>query len=83
MKMMTGIGMGLGGIGLLIMLLFWVGLIIGGVWLVKTLFASNQPHQPAAPSGKQPSPRNILDQRYARGELTREQYEIMKEDLSE
>ncbi len=50
---MMGIGMGLGGIGLLVMLLFWGGLIFGGVWLVRTLFNGGQnPGQsgPAAPA---------------------------------
>ncbi len=72
--------MGFGGIGLILMLLFWGGLIFGGVWLVKTLFNNGQ-NSPAAP--RQPSAREILDQRYARGEITREQYEIMKKDVTE
>jgi hypothetical protein len=50
--MMTGFGiMGLGGIGIVIMLLFWGGLIFGGAWLVKSLFNAGQGNQngPAAP----------------------------------
>lgn len=79
--MMTGIGMGLGGIGLLFMLLFWGGLIFGGVWLVKAIFTGGQqiPRGPEAPRGQ--SAREILNQRYARGEITREQFETMKQDL--
>ena len=80
--MMTGLGiMGLGGIGIIFMVLFWGGLIFGGVWLVKSLFAPGQNNQrgPAAP--RQPSARELLDQRYARGEITRDQYETMKQDL--
>ena len=78
---MMGLGLGLGGIGIIIMILFWGGLIFGGVWLVKSLFASGQNNQsgPAAP--RQSSARELLDQRYARGEITRDQYEIMKHDL--
>ena len=79
--MMTGIGMGFGGIGLILMFLFWGGLIFGGVWLVKTLFASNQQNQSGNSASTQSSPHEILDQRYARGEIDRDQYEIMKQDL--
>ena len=71
--------MGFGGIGLILMLLFWGGLIFGGVWLVKTLFNNGQ-NGPAAP--RQPSAQEILDQRYARGEISREEYEIIKKDLA-
>jgi putative membrane protein len=80
--MMTGLGiMGLGGIGIVFMALFWGGLIFGGIWLVKSLFNTGQGNQngPAVP--RQPSARELLDQRYARGEITRDQYEIMKQDL--
>ena len=81
--MMTGIGMGLGGIGLLFMLLFWGGLIFGGVWLVKTIFASSQQNPSGIEAQQHPTALDILDQRYARGEITREQYEIMKKDVTE
>ncbi|MCJ7624713.1 MAG: SHOCT domain-containing protein [Anaerolineaceae bacterium] len=79
--MMTGIGMGIGGIGLLVMVLFWGGLIFGGVWLVKMIFSPGQQNQRGLEILRQLSTREILDQRYARGEITREQYEIMKQDL--
>lgn len=76
--MMTGIG--IGGIGLLVMLLFLVGLIFGGIWLVKAISTSSQQNQDR-PDYHQPSARELLDKRYARGEIDREQYEIMKKDL--
>ena len=80
--MMTGLGiMGFGGLGIIFMVLFWGGLILGGVWLVKSLFNAGQNNQngPAAP--RQPSARELLDKRYARGEINRDQYETMKQDL--
>ena len=52
---------------LLWMALFWVGVIVLAIWVAGLLF----PRVPAA----QPSPRAILQARYARGELTRMQYE--------
>ena len=75
--MMFGFGL----TGLLFMLILWGGLIFGAHWLIKTLFQGSQ--QPPTHSSKSdPDPHKILEQRYARGEITREQYEVMKEDLS-
>ena len=79
--MMTGIGMGLGGIGIVFMILFWGGLIFGGVWLVKSLFNNGQGNQNGPVAPRQSSARELLDLRYARGEINREQYETMKQDL--
>ncbi|MCF6278072.1 MAG: SHOCT domain-containing protein [Anaerolineales bacterium] len=77
--MMTGFGLGLGGFGLIGMLLFWVAVIAGIVWLVKTVSGSNAQSPTQMQGGA--SARDILDQRYARGEITRDQYEAMKQDL--
>ncbi|CAG0989550.1 hypothetical protein ANRL4_02383 [Anaerolineae bacterium] len=76
---MWGIGMGLG--GGLVMVLFWGALILGAVWLVRTLFPSNQ-QLSASSSRPEASADDILKQRYARGEITKEQFEQMRRDLS-
>lgn len=76
----TGFGMGFGLLGLLFMLVFWGGLILLAVWLVRALFSSNRGRDLNA-NDKNQSARQILDQRYARGEISREQYEIMKQDI--
>jgi len=78
--MMTGFGMGFGILGFVIMLVFWGGLIALAIWLVKTLFAGSQRSTSTARE-VEPSASRILDQRYARGEITREQYELMKQDI--
>ena len=76
--MMGGLGMG---VGLLFMLLFWGALIGLGVWLVRALFPSAaQP--PAPPTGRDLSAREILDRRFARGEIGREEYDLMRETIS-
>ena len=75
-----GFGMGFGILGLLFMLVFWGGLILLAVWLVRALFSSNSGRDLNA-GGKDQNARQILDQRYARGEISREQYEIMKQDI--
>ena len=76
---MWGIGMGLG--GGLVMVLFWVVLIVGAVWLARGLFPNGQ--QPPAPSSRsEASADEIMKQRYARGEISKEQYDQMRRDLS-
>ena len=71
-----------GGLGFILMLLFWVGLILGGVWLVKTVFTGSPQNQSGNVSTKPSSARDILDQRYARGEISQEVYEQIKADLT-
>ena len=64
------------GIGMMLMMLvFWgliiVALVLGIRWLVT--------------QGREPRPDSALDtlrQRYARGEITKEQFEAMKQDLT-
>jgi|SaaInl4_150m_RNA_FD_contig_31_1911786_length_674_multi_4_in_0_out_0_1 putative membrane protein len=72
---------GLGGIGIIFMILFWGGLIFGGVWLAKTIFSSGQQTQSRRVAPQRSNALDILNQRYARGELTREEYDLMKQDL--
>ncbi len=76
--MMTGFGMGFG--GGLVMVLFWVVLIVGAVWLVRNAFSTGQP-SPVSSARSEPSADEILKQRYARGEITKEQFEQIRRDL--
>ncbi len=77
---MMGFGMGFGLVGILVMVLFWGLLIFGAVWLVRSLFPSGG-GSVSLSRGDRASAREILDLRYARGEIDREQYEAMKKDL--
>ena len=74
---MMGFGMGF---GILFLLLFWGLLIVGAVWLVKAAFGGDKRTTRAA-GGSVPSPREIVDQRYARGEIAREEYDRIRKDL--
>ncbi len=60
--------------GMLVMLLFWVALILVIVWVVRAIIG-------ASPGGASSNARSILDARYARGEITRKEYEQMKKDI--
>ena len=87
--MMGGMG-GFGGFGIagaLLNLVITVGLIVGLVLLVvwaMRRFAPNGNVDQFISSPAQPdqSPREILKQRYARGEIDREQYQQILADLS-
>jgi putative membrane protein len=70
----AGWGWGLG-FGWIFMILFWGLIILGIVALAKWLFSSAG----SGASGK--GTLEILKERYARGEITREQYEQMRKDL--
>ena len=63
--------MGLGG-GF--MWVIWILLIAAIVWLVIAVSRQDR-------SSREPSPREILDRRYARGEIDKETYERMKKEL--
>lgn len=65
------------GFGLVWMLFFWGLLVLMGVLLVRWLFPGWEGRRPADPT----DPLHILQMRYARGEITREQYEQMRRDL--
>ncbi|HYL88841.1 MAG TPA: SHOCT domain-containing protein [Burkholderiales bacterium] len=70
-----GWGWGMG-FGWIFMILFWALVILGIVALAKWLFSVGGG---AGSSGK--SALDLLKERYARGEVSREQYEQMRRDL--
>lgn len=70
--------MGFGVFGLIFMILAWGMLIALVLWVVGSLFLVGR--CPASTSDH-PTARQIVERRYARGEITREQYELMKQDL--
>ena len=80
--MMNGFG-GMGLFGGLIGLIFNVAIIIGivilVVWAVRR-FTSGTANWNQTPGGQ--TPREILQARYARGEITRDQYQQILQDLN-
>lgn len=69
------IGAVMGGI---FMLLFWAALIFFIIWLIRSL---TQPSR-SSTTPPTPSPLDIAKARYARGDITKEQFEQLKKDLS-
>ncbi len=78
--MMTGFGMGFS--GYFWMILFWIAVIGGGIWLLATIFPRNSTtsHSDVSPNG---DPLSILKHRYARGELSKEEFETIRHDLEQ
>jgi uncharacterized membrane protein len=91
--MMGGFGSGISGLGLfsgLFSLVFSIGLLVAlvllGIWLWQKGSPALSPETIAQPltgmrSVSSQSAREILQIRYARGELTREEYLAMLQDL--
>ena len=71
---------GMGPFGMIVMLLFWVLIIVGIIFLVRWLVknAGSRSHSGAS-TGSQAM--NILKERYARGEITRDEFESMKKEI--
>ena len=67
-----------GGFGIVFMWLFWIGVIALSIWLIASLFP--KPKQVNNAAGK-PTALEILQRRYARGEVTPEEYAEMRRDL--
>ncbi len=77
-------GWGMGWIGMLLMIVFWVFIVAGAVWLLSRLFPRGHAYSgpahwssPATPE----TPLDILKRRYANGEITKAEYDQMRQDI--
>lgn len=76
----TSMMWGGGWFGGIFMILFWILLIVGIIALVRWIIASNRTSGTGVPSTAV-SALEILKQRYAKGEIDRDQFIAMKRDL--
>ena len=75
-RMMGGYGYGFDPFRMVLGLAFWA-LIMGGITLLVVYFVRNA--KSLSPSSE--SPIDILKARYARGEITKEEFDTIKRDL--
>lgn len=68
-------GYGGGGFGMIFMLLFWIVIIGLLVWLFRQFFGK-------ASSAPQDSALEIARKRYAQGEIDKEEFDVLKHELS-
>ncbi len=72
-----GWGMGWGmGLGWLFFILFWVLIILGVLYLIKLIAGGGRSKKTT-----EETPLDILKRRYAKGEISKEDFDKMKEDL--
>jgi len=76
---MMGWGMGL---GLLFTVLVSGALIALAAWLIRMLFPSASQPRPS-PAGRDLHADDILHRRLVRGEISQEEYDLMRETLSQ
>ena len=81
-------GSGMMGLSLVWVLVLLVGLIALVIWIVKVMFPQNG-HERTVPEResdrdfqREESALEIARQRYARGEISREEFSRLKEDLT-
>jgi putative membrane protein len=78
--MMGGYGYGIGPIGMIIWVLILVAVVAAIVWLVRSLGTAGH-HLPPPPGPRRSSGLDILEERYAKGEINREEYLEKKKDI--
>ncbi len=84
-----GYNFGFGGFfGMILMVLFWVGIIVLAIWLVSKLTSGSASRntnvsEPTTSLSQPPlvSASELLKQRYVRGEITKEQFEDMRRSI--
>lgn len=78
---MMSLGPGMGVVSLITMILFWGGLVALAIWLVGLLFPTAKKQINDGDASL--SAPEILKARYARGELTTQQYQEMWQTLQQ
>jgi len=70
--------------GMIMMVIFWIVVVVGILALIRWLSGQSQPRRISRPQAKESfeSALEILRKRYARGEITKEEFENMKKDIN-
>ncbi len=71
-----GMGYGMGGFGFIMMIAFWILIVVGIVYAIRWLAVSTNAAKRTPESGE--TSVNILEKRYARGEIDKAEFEEKK-----
>lgn len=74
-------GWGMGWFGGIFMIVFWILILVGLVFVIKWLIQSTSKGRGDGQGGSRAI--DILKERYARGEIDKSQFESMKHDLAD
>lgn len=74
-------GWGMGWFGMIFNLVFWILILVGLVFLIRWLIQSSRDRSGGSYGGGGSRALEILKERYARGEIDKQQYDSMKKDL--
>ena len=78
-----GFGYGPGPIGMIIWVVILIAVVVGVIWLVRSLTGTGHHHMMMGPPGPRRSPGlDVLEERYAKGEIPREEYLEKKKDIT-
>jgi putative membrane protein len=72
-------GWGMGWFGGVFMIVFWIFIIVGLIFMVKWLMKTKENGREDGETGSRAI--EILKERYARGEIDKSEFETMKQDL--
>ena len=79
-----GSGYGMGPFGIIIGVLIMIAVVVVVIWLVRSLVMGGHHHMmpPMGPMGmRRSSALDLLEERYAKGEIQREEYLEKKKDM--
>jgi putative membrane protein len=74
-------GWGMGWFGGIFMIVFWILILVGLVFVIRWLIQTTGKKAGSGPRGSRAM--EILKERYARGEIDKTQFEAMKRDLAD
>ncbi len=70
------------GFGFILMILIWGIIIVCAIWVGKNVLDQNGLFNNPKPTGHRKSALEILKNRYARGEISRDEFEAMKDEIA-
>jgi putative membrane protein len=78
-------GFGFGGSGAIYMIIFWIVIMAVGIWLLSNLFPRSTGNassdRTSSPRALSDSPQEILERRYASGEITKAEFDEIRREL--